>query len=647
LLRLSSFLLCALSPVAHAATLQQVELLSEQRRLGEAEAQLATLRGQVEPAAVDLEAARIVLRRGQYVLAEQGMLQWFEDHGARYFETAPLKLRATIVLAQSRFEQGDFVQAEAALRSIDTHEATINAERAYALAAVLIARGQADEARAQLLPALAQLADSSPLLRAQLLSYLAYAELLSGDVDATGRAIEETLALRQQYAPGSVSEGIAHYFLSYVQAERGQYQAADQSLMSAIALLEAERARQSSDGEIQSLWAAQFAFFYREAIRRAADRGDLKAALALAQRMRRAPTEMAPLDEQTLLLSYVVHDRRSFLLSSFRGELRVVDLGLSHAELSDAVEAALMLIAAREHADRSALEARLAVLYQQLVAPAWREGASKVYVQTDGPLHALPFGALIVNASSLRYLIEDVSILRADRLPSSDAERESSSAPPMWIVANPSAASEQSWLRASSGRLVGATQEAQAVAALYPNAKLLLGDEASERALHALPPEADLHIAAHMLRHPSDEQRSLIALAAGAGDDGVLRDDEVARFAGRRDLVVLSGCASLRGSFASEGPLSMAQAWHRAGARHVIATLWPVPDASTAHLMLAFHRHRIESRDVLSALAQAQRDWLSEHRNPSFGTRLRAWWQRSDTQDLSLPFYWAAAVVSQ
>ncbi len=643
LVRIALWLLASatLTPL-WATSLAEVERLSEQRRLGEAEAQLQALSDQTDPAAIDLEAARIVLRRGQFVFAEQRMLRWFDDHGARLSDTSPLKQRAVIALAQSRFEQGDLRSAETALLGVQSANVAIRAERAYALAAVYLAMGLADRARDELLPALEP--DLPALLRAQLLCYLAYAEIVRGEVSAAGVAIDEALALRQRHAPGSVSEGVAHFFLSHIQAARGQTQAADRSLLTAIERLEAERARQSDDGDVQSQWAGQFAFFYREAIQRAADRGDLAAALSLAQRMRGAPPQLPLLDEHSLLLSYVVHERRTLLLSSFRGELRVADIGLTHAELQEAVSAALLLIAAREHADRGALEHRLAQLYRQLIAPAWRHGSQRVYLQTDGPLHALPFGALIVDAGTGRYLIEETALLRADRMHEATAPATPTPSA-LWVLGDPGASVAPA--PRTAGRLGGASREARAVAELYPQAALLIGDEAREAALRALPAHADVHIAAHMLRHPLDDKRSMIALAPGEGEDGWLHDDEVARYAGQRTLVVLSGCASQRGTLASGGPLSMARAWHRAGAHSVLATLWPVPDAATASMMLAFHQARQQQPDVSIALASAQRDWLARHRQPDWRTRAELWWSRTDPEAMTLPFYWAAPVVSR
>jgi CHAT domain-containing protein len=58
---------------------------------------------------------------------------------------------------------------------------------------------------------------------------------------------------------------------------------------------------------------------------------------------------------------------------------------------------------------------------------------------------------------------------------------------------------------------------------------------------------------------------------------------------------------------AGEGPIGLSQAFLRSGAKSVIATLWQVPDTSTALLMREFYRHLLgNQRDAATALQLAQ-----------------------------------------
>ncbi len=95
-------------------------------------------------------------------------------------------------------------------------------------------------------------------------------------------------------------------------------------------------------------------------------------------------------------------------------------------------------------------------------------------------------------------------------------------------------------------------------------------------------------------------------------DDGILSGLEVSAFdLSRVDLAVLSACESALGQEATgEGQLGLQRAFQMAGARSVIATLWPVNDAGTRLLMMRFYRNLWKDKmGKLDALHDAQ-TWL-------------------------------------
>jgi len=79
--------------------------------------------------------------------------------------------------------------------------------------------------------------------------------------------------------------------------------------------------------------------------------------------------------------------------------------------------------------------------------------------------------------------------------------------------------------------------------------------------------------------------------------------------------VVLSACDTGLGSVAGgEGVMGLARAFHLAGARNVIASLWKVDDQATAALMrLFYHKLWKEQKPPIVALREAQ---LFLYRNP-------------------------------
>jgi CHAT domain-containing protein len=86
------------------------------------------------------------------------------------------------------------------------------------------------------------------------------------------------------------------------------------------------------------------------------------------------------------------------------------------------------------------------------------------------------------------------------------------------------------------------------------------------------------------------------------------------------ELAVLSACETGLGQTAGgEGVLSLQRAFHQAGCRTVIASLWKVDDAATAALMTRFYEHLWgEKLTPIESLRRAQLDML-EGRLPAGG----------------------------
>jgi CHAT domain-containing protein len=85
-----------------------------------------------------------------------------------------------------------------------------------------------------------------------------------------------------------------------------------------------------------------------------------------------------------------------------------------------------------------------------------------------------------------------------------------------------------------------------------------------------------------------------------------------------------------------EGLLGLTRAFHYAGARSVLATLWGVPDASTARLMERFYIHLKAGQSRDEALRAAQLDFIRGGAS-SLGRGLPS---------IAHPFRWAALQLS-
>jgi CHAT domain-containing protein/tetratricopeptide (TPR) repeat protein len=405
------------------------------------------------------------------------------------------------------------------------------------------------------------------------------------------------------------------------------------------------------------------------------------------------------LDAGTVLLSYTVTPVRTYLfvLSPAAG-LEVKTLAVGEGELRRQIELLRRLMPEARPASGVGrarlreLEQVAADLYGELVAPAAAaiEASQRVLIVSDGPLHLLPWGALVRTAAeprppgSGRYLVEwkpvhvaaSVTVyaeLKRSRHPA--AERATASlvafgdpyVPPSLqgggSLAGPrlegtAAGAGDLRLRAAMARGFGfaplphSRLEVERIAGLFPagRATTYLGEAATEERAKSVGKDARfIHFATHSTlddRFPLDSAvvLSIPERLAEGRDNGLLQAWEI--FDGVRldaDLVVLSGCESGLGKeVKGEGLLGLTWAFHYAGARSVVASLWKVSDQMTAELMARFYRHLRDGDAKDEALRRAQLDLM---RGP-LTLSDPAGRGREERADGAAPFFWAAFQLS-
>lgn len=310
--------------------------------------------------------------------------------------------------------------------------------------------------------------------------------------------------------------------------------------------------------------------------------------------------------------------------------IEVVDLGVSELELRGSVERFRWLLESQsEAADPVPLGREL---YDRLVAPiAARLVAPSVLFVPDGPLHELPFAALVVaeqapgapSPARPRYLVETLPIQIAGSVSAwvELQRREPSKRGRFIAFGDPSPfparrfdpGERPPWRRLPFGR-----REAKQAAALHrERSQAFVGGAATEAgAKRAASDAALLHFATHAFVDPRSPFDSALVLAPSAaekspdvrGEDGLLEAWEVLQeLELDAELVVLSGCETGAGALvADEGILGLTRAFQIAGARAVLASFWPVSDRDTAELMARFHRELATGTRADVALQRAQ-----------------------------------------
>jgi CHAT domain-containing protein/tetratricopeptide (TPR) repeat protein len=275
----------------------------------------------------------------------------------------------------------------------------------------------------------------------------------------------------------------------------------------------------------------------------------------------------------------------------------------------------------------------LEALNEMLIGPARRAGAldgvRRLIVVPDGDLTYLPFAALRDSVAK-RWLAESYAITT---LPSAAA-----------LIAlrarkdDPVSSTDRASVFAPRTQALPATQvEANEVGETLQDAVVLRDRRATESAVErALARDAVVHLATHAELNPHNPMFSRIELASGSGNheaaDGQLDLHEIMAFRIRSRLVFLSGCetalgtGAMGGFVAGEDYATLARAFHYAGAREVVATLWRVEDRGAAEFASRFYRH-YPGVGAAEALKRAQRAMMANRRYQS-------------------PYYWAGYMLS-
>ncbi len=147
--------------------------------------------------------------------------------------------------------------------------------------------------------------------------------------------------------------------------------------------------------------------------------------------------------------------------------------------------------------------------------------------------------------------------------------------------------------------------------------RIVAGDElVLERIAEAARGARLVHFATHAEASTRDPRRSAVILSHGER----LQLARVAELDLDGALVILSACRTGEGEIIpGEGIVGLGWAFMRAGAQAVVVSRWPVQDRQTASLMAAIHAEMRQGRDVVEALARAQRLFRETNADPRVG----------------------------
>lgn len=369
------------------------------------------------------------------------------------------------------------------------------------------------------------------------------------------------------------------------------------------------------------------------------------------------PQVQALLDRDSVLLQYAFVDRSAYVWAVTRD--RVVAAKLPGRETIEATARRVLgrLAAYAPTSDaRAAVNADLRRLADALLEPVVAElDKKRIVLSLDGALEYIPFSVLPVRRpdGTRARLLETHEIVRVPSMSALAALRQRKEAAPpeetLAVFADPVLGADDPRLARTSAaapaakpaaaaarlatrsgadlklpRLPSTAHEAEAIASLVPPAERFVAEGFAASRKTVIDTDLSrfryIHFATHGLIDAHYPALSALALSQfderGARRNGFLSLHDIYGLKLDADLVVLSACETALGKeVRGEGLLGLTQGFMYAGARGVIASLWPVPDRATAELMTRFYGFMLRDRlRPAAALRKAQLAIAAERR---------------------------------
>ncbi|XP_028400933.1 tetratricopeptide repeat protein 28-like isoform X1 [Dendronephthya gigantea] len=259
-------------------------------------------------------------------------------------------------------------------------------------------------------------------------------------------------------------------------------------------------------------------------------------------------------------------------------------------------------------ADNLSPETILKQLFNRLIQPI-RDAVkgNKLIVVPDGPLFFIPFCSLIDENG--RYLSQSYSIQVTPSLHTLTFTKEQPDHSDLGFalfVGNPKVSLHGTDFTPTD--LPKAAEEVVSLSKLFTARPLVKAEAKKQVVLGLLSGASIIHIAAH-----GEPKKGEIMLAPDLSlnepsssppnqDSYLLTQNDITSISLHARLVVLCCCHTGQGKISSEGVIGIARSFLAAGARSVLATLWPISDDATKEFMEAFYGELLQETLVCEAL---------------------------------------------
>jgi hypothetical protein len=310
----------------------------------------------------------------------------------------------------------------------------------------------------------------------------------------------------------------------------------------------------------------------------------------------------AAAEPEVLVLAYWLGERTAYLVATRGAQAQVLELG--SAELaSERLREAYAAVADGPVGDPWPALERAGAFFVPSVLAALLDAAVRVVVCPDERLARLPFEALRVGGAplGLRCELERAASLAVR---AQVAVRQTRAHGVVVVDSVPFSADDRARLGVDA--LHFSAQEGDLVAQAWPQAVRLREAGATLPALRAqlqATPARILHLSTHAIRRGVVPSASLLLLA-----DGALPLSSLTELPLDGATVLLSACSTATGEArGGEGDAALLWGPLGAGARCVVASLWPVNQQATCDLMGQVHYALARGASEAAALREARR----------------------------------------
>lgn len=339
-------------------------------------------------------------------------------------------------------------------------------------------------------------------------------------------------------------------------------------------------------------------------------------------------------------ISYAIETQNAYVWMRDASGLRAAMLAAAPADIARELAAFSKAVRARTPAQ---VDSSLLRLSTALLPAGLLDGNSATLeIVAEGQIASVPFAALTASSAPAQRLSQRQSIVMIGSLFAPRTRPKPASARKWGFVAlaNDARSSAETPAARVFSTLPTTNAEARSIAAMFqkrnppPQVRLLFGADGNANGLKAVWHDGvdAIHFATHGLADLRQPLASLLLLPAldAAGNPTYLTAGQVQEWRGDADLVYLSACETAVGPARfAEGLPGLQRAFLRAGARGVIATLWPVEDVYASQFAADFYRRFTGGTPASQSLSETQRAWAAPLAGASASEqahrRLTAW----------------------